>query len=287
MKNPIWKNLMLFTAFLGLVLSCNQEKVNELEEESGVLKQQNQELEASINEMLSSFNKIQENLGEITKREGYIKYNSLAELEGGMEESINSDIRLISELMRENEAEIKRLNAALESSGIKMKEFRKLIENLNVQIADKNLEIAKLNDALEAKDFKIAELYFSIDSFRYANSLKDQEIQGKIDALNEAYYAIGTFKELKEKNVLTKEGGVLGVGRTEALKDNFNKEYFTRIDIKKQRAFLIYAKDAQLVTTHPTGSYEFAGSGDLIDSLVITQVEDFWRASKYLVIVTE
>ena len=87
--------------------------------------------------------------------------------------------------------------------------------------------------------------------------------------------------------MLTKEGGFLGIGKNEELKDDFNKDYFSKIDIREQKSFLLYAKKAELITTHPKSSYEFMGADNKVDSLVIKDSEAFWNASKYLVILLE
>ena len=282
MKSSIFSLLLVI-----LISSCNQDKIDQLSNDNVELNKVKTNQDSIINEMLSKFNIIQSNLDEIKQREGYIAINANNDDfdANTSTKKINDDIKLISELMMKNEALIEDLNKKLKGSNIKMNEFRKLIQNLNNQVADKNLQIAKLNDALAAKDLKIGELYFSIDSLEYNNKLKDKKIKEKIDKINEGYYAYGTYKELKEKNVLSKEGGFLGIGKSEALNDNFNKEYFSKVDITKQKSFLIYAKKAELITTHPTGSYEFMGTDESVDSLVITNSEDFWRASKYMVIV--
>ncbi|MCB0803038.1 MAG: hypothetical protein KDB74_08060 [Flavobacteriales bacterium] len=281
------KKLAFILLTISFTIACNQDKIDELSNQNQTLNEVKENQDSVINEMLASFNTIQANLNAIKEREGFISINANNDdfdTNGGANE-INKDIELISELMKKNEALIQDLNAKLKSSNIKMAEFRKLIQGLNNQIAEKNLEIAKLNDALEAKNIKINNLYFSIDSLQYSNRQKDSQIQSKIDKINEGYYAYGTFKELKEKNVISKEGGFLGLGKSETLNDDFNKDYFSKIDITKQKSFLIYAKKAELITKHPTSSYEFKSSEGKIDSLVITNAEEFWKASKYMVIV--
>ena len=37
---------------------------------------------------------------------------------------------------------------------------------------------------------------------------------------------------------------------------DFNKDYFTQIDIRTTKEIKLYSKRAELLTTHPTGSYE-------------------------------
>ena len=47
------------------------------------------------------------------------------------------------------------------------------------------------------------------------------------------------------------------IDTNKVLKDNdFNKEYFTEIDIRKDKVIKLYSKRAELLTTHPEGSYK-------------------------------
>lgn len=203
-----------------------------------------------------------------------------------LRENIRQDIQQIEELMAKNNQELEVLKKRLSSSNVKIAEFQKLINNLKEELAFKNQQVETLRGLLNEKNLEIGKLYFALDSLTFANEMKDQKILDQEETINTAYYAYGTYKELKEKNVLTKEGGFLGLGRKEDLKNNFNKEYFSKIDKREQKSFLIYAKKAELVTNHPDGSYEFRGEKG-IDSLVILDADKFWRASKYCVIVVD
>tara|TARA_B100000508_G_C11455578_1_gene276551 strand:- start:1360 stop:2169 length:810 start_codon:yes stop_codon:yes gene_type:complete len=241
-----------------------------------------------INQMLSTFNQIQENLNEIKRREGLIEIQSIDSADIVEREfTINEDIEKISQLMHQNERLIEQLKNELSSSNTKIDQFRKLVDNLQSRLEEKNREIARLNDALAKKNLKIDKLYFSVDSLRDLTLNKERTIRKQIDDMNVAFYAYGTFKELKDQKVLTKEGGVLGIGAKQELKDDFNETYFSRIDKRVQKSFLIYSKKAELATTHPKESYLFMGSDDQIDSLVIIDPEEFWRTSGYLVIVID
>lgn len=278
------KPLKSFAA-IGLCIflfACNQDKIDQLSEEKTELEGENLKKDSTIDNMLQTFNEIQENLNAIKEREGILQVSD-PESQG---QSMVSDIQTINELMQKNEALTKRLNQQLKASRNQSAQFRKLIENLNRQIELKNEEIAKLNVLLQKKDSKIADLYFSVDSLNYTVEQKEKSLEETKNDLYTAFYAYGTSKELREKNVLTKEGGILGIGKTESLKDNYNVDYFTKIDIRKQKSFLIYADKAELVTKHPKGSYKFMGD-DQVDSLVITNPDEFWKASKMMVIVVD
>jgi hypothetical protein len=104
--------------------------------------------------------------------------------------------------------------------------------------------------------------------------------------MNSVYYAFGTSKELKEKNVITKEGGFIGMGKSTKLKDDFNKEYFTKVNASQTTSIDIRAKKAKIITSHPSSSYKLIGEKS-VEKIEITNTEDFWSNSKYLVIITE
>jgi len=265
----------------GLFLfSCNQDQIDQLSEEKEEYRDQAAEKDSTINEMLKSFNDIQANLDEIKDREGILMITD-PESEGN---SIVKDIQAINQLMKENEKLKEELNRKLKNSKVKMSEFRRMIANLNQQIEQKNEEIAELNAVLQGKNAKIGQLYFSLDSMNMQMDQRDDKLEEVNDDLNRAYYAYGTFDELKEKEIVTKEGGFLGLGKTESIKDDMNMDYFTKIDIRKQRSFLIYAKKAELLSKHPESSYQFMGE-EKVDSLVITDPDAFWKSSKVMVVL--
>ena len=69
------------------------------------------------------------------------------------------------------------------------------------------------------------------------------------------------------------------------LKDNdFNKEYFTEIDIRKDKVIKLYSKRAELLTTQPEGSYKLEKDDKGQYVLEITNPNNFWSVSRYLVI---
>ncbi len=280
------KSIIVFTSISIFLISCNTDKVSDLEKENNALKASTVQKDSSINKMLATFTQIQSNLREIKKREGIIevKASSIDNTTKDIGKTINEDVESISELMKQNQNLVQSLNQDLNNSKVEIKGFKEIIANLNTRVKDKNKEIESLNNELREKKIKIGQLYYAVDSLSFANQTIEGELEEKIDQINEGYFAIGTFKELRDKNVITKEGGFLGLGKTEDLKDNFNTEYFSKIDIRKQKSFLIYADKAEVVTNHPASSYKFMGKKGKADSLVVTNPEAFWKSTKYLVI---
>ena len=85
----------------------------------------------------------------------------------------------------------------------------------------------------------------------------------------------GTKKELKDQRIID-EGKVL--------QGNFNKNYFTKIDIRVDKVIKLYSKSARLLTLHPASSYTLTRDANKEYVLTITNPQIFWSTSKYLVV---
>ena len=68
------------------------------------------------------------------------------------------------------------------------------------------------------------------------------------------------------------------------MKGDFNKNYFTKEDLRTFKQVSLESKKAKLLTTHPEGSYTFEKNDKDLLTLVITNPTEFWSLSKYLVI---
>ena len=90
---------------------------------------------------------------------------------------------------------------------------------------------------------------------------------------------------MKAKGLLTKEGGFIGLGKTESLTGNFPENSFVQIDITQTTTISFDAKSVKLITEHPTGSFEFMRDPDKrFKSLEIKDPAQFWKVSKYAVV---
>jgi DNA repair exonuclease SbcCD ATPase subunit len=283
------KKYAIIVLMAMVTFACNQEEVDQLTELKTELENEANTKDSTINDMMATFNLIQENLDEIKRRENLVSINTDgdSEMSLGKTEKINRDLQMINKLMVDNKALIESLSSKAKKSGVKISELERMIANLSKRVQSKDAEIASLKEELISMNFKVTELNQSLDEMALENMRKQKALEESIEEINTAYFAYGTYNELNEKNVLTKEGGFLGLGKQKTLKNDFNEEYFSKIDLTKTTSFLIYSKKASLVTTHPEGSYEFKGNDNQIDSLVITNPEEFWKASKYLVVLVD
>ncbi len=237
------------------------------------------EKEAAMQEFISSFNEIQENLNAIKEKEKIVSSTSSQGDVKSKEDQIKEDIQAIYDLMSKNKNRINSLSKKLKNSNLKLEGLEKMIENLQNTINLKDSEIAELKTKMEGLNIELSNLTTNYQEV-------EAEVAVKTEEINTAFYAIGTSKELKEKNVISKEGGFIGIGKTTKVKEDFNKEYFTKVNIEQTSSINIGAKKAKIITTHPSGSYKMVGEKP-VEKIEITNAKEFWSASKYCVIVIE
>ncbi len=284
MKKLIFVILSVSLVFTG----CHQKELEQLKQENTKLQQVNEKKDSTINDLISSFNQIQDNLSVIKEKESVISKKAQGDVEqGNTRELISQDIQTINDLMAQNRQKIKELNSKLRHSNVKIAEFQKLMDNVNQQVKDKDAEIGSLKEKLVNLNFAVDKLNATLDTLTMANQEKKTIITEQDTKLNTAWYAYGTDKELKAEGIITKEGGFIGLGKVEKLVQDFNKEYFTKIDIRDVTSIPLYVKKAKIITTHPAGSYEFKEKDDSIESLEIKDPTAFWKVSKFLVIVVD
>lgn len=282
------KKLVYLLALLPFMVSCgggSKDGVLSAEDSlravSGGQSVRIHDQDSSIQTFIRGFNEIQDNLDVIKEKEKIVSENSKdPEVRKTKEQQIVDDIQSIYDIMNKNKQRLASLKSKLSTSNKKNEELEKFIARLTSEIEEKDAQINDLKGQLEKLNVQLADLNLNYEE-------ATQEVAVKTEKLNTAYYAFGTSKELIKNGVLTKEGGFIGIGKSEKMKDDFNKNYFMKVDVTNFSELVLGAKKAKMVTTHPAGSYKFEGTDGRADKLVILNADDFWSASKYLVIVIE
>ena len=281
----IFRTLLLLS-LTPLFFACTgelEEKIAQLEEERRQDSTDIGNKEDMIVEFINSMNEIEDNLATIKERENIVTMRfdeNNGEVTNLMKDQIVDDINLINNLLQENKVKMSALNSRLNKSNLKIAELDKMIESLAIRLQQKDAEIADLQTQLAEANQQLEVLFTE-----YNDRL--EEIGDQEDKLNTAYYCYGSEKELKEQGVITKKGGFIGIGKTAKLSDNFNKEYFTKVDVSLTNEIELMSKKAKIITNHPTDSYTVEGKEGTADKIVIKDTEAFWSSSKYLVIVVE
>ena len=290
MKNLFY---VLLIPVLLLASGCNQRKaeIARLKAQNDSLRSVGTDKDSNIAEFVTTFNEIESNLDSIKQIERVIdKSTKAGEVKGSRKDQIKSDISYIYDLLQKNRKLVAELTAKLNKSNKHAAELQKMIDNLNKSISEKDAQIAQLTDELgklniQVKDLnvKVTDLNTNVENLSADNQKKQADIDAKTEALNTAYYVVGTNRELKDKKIITGEGGFIGIGRTKDIMANLNMNDFIKVDITKVSEIPIMKKKINIITSHPKDSYRIEGE-KTVDKIVIVDAKSFWSLSKVLVI---
>ncbi len=165
-------------------------------------------------------------------------------------------------------------------------EFEIMLESIKVQNQEKDTEIYTLKNEVQNLNLNIGQLSEKISSIESDIREKEQTIESQINEMNLVHFAIGSARELKEVGILQKTGGFLGIGRTPTIESDFNREYFTPVDIREFDFIPLMTKKAKLLSVHSAASFHISGE-KTADTLFIDNKSEFWKATKFLLILAE
>ena len=288
------KIILLLAAALTLTVSCDTKKAKEQarDSSSATIDSLRQALTQSQNEssdLIETLSQIQDGFDQINEAEGRVTVEN-RQGEGANKQAIMENMAFIQRTLKLNRELISNLQQQLrntsQSDARTKAKLEEMVANFNKQLEDKNKEIEALREELSKKDIQIAEqgeqiatLNSNVNNLSQQNEAKARTVAAQDKELNTAYYVFGTKKELREQRIL-KRGDVLQ-------SNDFNKDYFTRIDLRVTKTIRLYSKSAKLMTNHPAGSYTLDKDAQGQYTLRITNPQAFWSVSKYLVITVK
>lgn len=286
--------LLVAACALAFVTSCNTKKE---QEQTGKyttatidsLRQALAQSQNESNDLIETLSQIQDGFDQINEAEGRVNVEN-RQGERANKQAIIENMAFIQRTLKLNRELISNLQQQLRNSNQSDKRTKSKLEEMvntyNKQLEEKQKEIEDLRAQLAQKDIQIAEqgeqinsLNASVNDLNQKNEEKARQVAAQEKELNTAYYVFGTKKELREQRIL-QNGDVLKG-------NNFNKDYFTRIDLRVTKTIKLYSKSAKLMTNHPAGSYTLEKDAQGQYVLRITNPQNFWSVSKYLVITVK
>lgn len=279
------KNIFLILALAVGVVACenaeNEQRIAELEAANEELMQESAEKDSVLRAFDETFTMIHRNLAMIREGEESIRLESKdVELSADQRAAIEAEIQDINALLQANKEQVQQLNSRISKYQGDANRYNNLIASLESQIASKDQEIEDLKKNLVAANFTIEILNKMNEEL--ANEIRSSQgtVERLTDEANEVYYVVGTFKELKEKGIAERAGILAG----KKMQQDFNKEDFITIDRREVKEIQLSSDNAEVLSIHPSDSYEIHGQEDDAPRLVITNVDSFWSTSPYLVI---
>ncbi len=285
---PLMAAVIFFSA-------CSREKEKEAEAEKNKLSYKLDSInmiansrDSTINDLLSSFNEIKENLDSVALRQNIISTEveiRKGEVKGSSKSHINSQISAINELMDKNRKKIANLNFKMKKYTLNIDQLEKMAVNLNEEIAQKNTDLQTLNGKLNSANNQLALLQTSVDTLSSSSLAKSRIIEDQTASMHTAFYLVGKSKDMEKMKIIDKEGGILGMGKTSKLNSDLDNKNFTRIDYTQVLSIPINSKKAKVVTAHPSDSYRIEKENGEFTNLRILLPEKFWSSTKYLVVL--
>ena len=240
--------------------------------------------DSELNDMMGTINEIEDGLNQINEAENRVTL--LKNGEGATKtQKLKEDVQFIATRMKQNRELIAKLQKQVSNSSIQSEQLKKTIANLTKQLEEKEKQLQALREELDKKDIHIAELDETINNLNTKSNRLTSESNRKTEVINAqdkqintAWYVFGTKKELRNQHIM--EDGKVMTG-------NFNKNYFTKVDIRDLSEIRLYSKSAKLLTTHPSSSYNLVRDANKQYILRITNPQIFWSTSKYLVVLVK
>lgn len=284
----IMKKLLILPLCALAMSACdfNQRADERAQHERDSLMQVISERDTELNDIMGSINEVQEGFRLINEAEGRITVANSGPEGASSREVIRDNMSFIQQTMQENRNRIAQLQERLRNANIDVTKLTKTIENLQAQLEEQTHQVQELTAQLAERNITIAAQTEKIDTLTQDvkalvqdNVAKEETIAIQDKDLNRAWFVFGTKAELKEQKILEK-GDVLR-------SKDFNRDYFTEIDIRIDKEIKLYSKNAELLTSHPAGSYQLTRDAQKQYVLHITDPQKFWSTSKYLVILVK
>jgi peptidoglycan hydrolase CwlO-like protein len=280
-----------------LFISCDKQKINQLNEqvaqlqaENEQLKQENDEIKMYVEQIARLIESIDKDIESIIETEADIRELSedlktgkapgAAKLEG----EIKNKLGQIGRFILDSKDRISDLEKRLATSKQDIQGLKSMVANLKTKLEAKENEVAALMQEIGVLETDIVRLGDEIKE----KDIKIADQETIIEEQNKRYYIIDKQKALAEKGIIRKEGGFLGIGRTVKLSPNLDTQYFSVIDFETDLEIGIPFKPdkIKIISPHPINAYELMSAGDQA-ILKILNPGQFWQATKCLVIAVK
>jgi hypothetical protein len=292
----LWIAIAILCALsVGFYLFYKHEQkiqTNILNDQKYALTQIINERDSLINEWVITSNQIEKDIQIIKEKENYINLKtSGGELSKDEKTRLLEDMKYISTLIDANKQKIFTLNKKLKESGTTIAGLQDKISILDSILTQDKLDISALKADVMTKDIQIKQLDSTVDDMKITIEQKNMTINTQTNELNKAFVTTGTFKELKEKGLVSKTGGFVGLGKIKTINKDSKNSLFTQVDVSTIKSIPFDAKSVNLITDHPSNSYKVIyvaerqkGFKPRVTRIDIIDPQEFWKISKYAIV---
>lgn len=223
-------------------------------------------------------------------------------LSAGDKRMANEDRKVVVARITHLVAKLDSVQARLASTRARAQKLSQQDAGLMAQVATYQKSIADLQQAAEKQrgEFQavinkqttqIAQLNTQVDTLNQVRTALTDTVGQLTTEKNTVYYVVGTQEELIQQGILTKEGSrrfLLVGSRTIAPARELDPSKFTKIDRLANRTIVLPDGGEYEILSRQNIAYAApAGEkdGKILGALTITQPEQFWKNSRFLIIV--
>ena len=280
--------------FSFMMAGCGKSpEQTEMERQNAQLKQELASKDRFVEDVTSTINDIHTKLENTWALEKNILRRNPTFEEGkmlsgpDMKAKIMDRISTISSILSENRKKVASLQQKLAESKTQYAALSKMAEDLKKTLDDREKTIALMQTQVMNLQSEVKSKTQVITARDETIAERDAAIENQTKQMNTVYYAAGKKSELKEKNIISREGGILWglFGTTTVLTNTFHESDFTPLDKSKDMLIEIAGIVDEIVPERDPASYTTEEKPDHHTLLTITKPEIFWRES-HLAIIT-
>lgn len=284
-------SVMLAVAMAVVLTGCNQVSKEQYQQATStndslmyVALQQGNE----IYELSTTLNAVSEQLDQI---------NGQIALSNGEDqnlvdkrERLLQQIAMVKQTIEEKQQALDELQKKYSTQLSQNKVLKQTIERLQSEVAGYEAKIADFKVVVADHEQRIEGLTNSLEETQatLANTIEQNEQKQEVintqdEMLNTGYYLVAGKNRLKELGLL--EGNLLSKKRL--TRQGFSSEGFTKVDIRELEELPLGAKKVDILSSHPSDSYDLREQADGTRKLVILDPSKFWSNTRYLVVKTK
>jgi chromosome segregation ATPase len=309
----LMKYVLSFFIFCIFLVACGEEKEK--------LRNANEELKnkvlhdsiyiASLSEEMdiiyTSLDSVKTLADSLLQTSDMIRNKKIGKMEANT--FINRTMLNIDSLMQKNKQQVDDLEQRLRKSNVQKSVLKKMLDRLQKTIGEKEEIIINLRKQIEKLEIEVAGLRFEKKEIvaklgesqtkllqaeqqmaKIATDMqqKIEQVASLTKANNSAYYFVGTKKELMKRNFI-KTRGLLN--KVDGLGNNLPEDQMHPLDISSQNLNIdigssnLKDKDILLVPQRAEGLYIISKENGRTYLHIIHK--DFWKKSKFLMVVTQ
>lgn len=289
MRNSVKVVLIGLIAVLAIVAGVLFSQYQKTTHELATARTGQEDAEAKYAKTIDDIAEIQDSLNAISLGDtavGRLPWNPEPgqRLSRADEQQALDRIALLRQSISRSRERITTLEANLKKSGVHVASLNRMVNQLKLQVVQKEEIVALLNSRVDDLQTQVTGLSRTVISKDSTIAIHESVIEDKRKELATVYYIVGDKKALKTAGAIESTGGVLFMGKTVRPSNMPNLTAFTPMDTDQETVIRTSSDKARLVSGQTATSYQWM-IVDGVMELHITNPEEF-RKIREVVILT-